>query len=69
MQRDWEVFEGRFLFCLIVFSNLPVALVGNIVFEQKRTLGELKVHLRLPRTIPVAILLVEISQDDHYVAE
>jgi hypothetical protein len=38
-----------------------VALVGNIVFGQKRTLGERKRILRPPRTIPVAILLVEIN--------
>jgi hypothetical protein len=42
------------------FSDLPVALVGNFVFQQKRTFGERKHILRPPRTIPVAILLVEI---------
>jgi hypothetical protein len=42
------------------FSDLPVALVGNFVFQRKRTFGERKRILRPPRTIPVAILLVEI---------
>jgi hypothetical protein len=41
------------------FSDLPVALVGNFVFQQKRTFGERKHILRPPRTIPVAILLVK----------
>jgi hypothetical protein len=48
------------------FSNLRVALVGNFVFRQKRIFGGRKRILRPPRTIPVAILLVEICNNQYY---
>jgi hypothetical protein len=36
----------RISFFLTVYSDLPIALVGNFVFRQKRILGELKAYLR-----------------------
>jgi hypothetical protein len=56
---------GGLCFCVCFAWNeqlfdLWVALVGNFVFERKRTFGGRKRILRPPRTIPVAILLVEI---------
>jgi hypothetical protein len=43
-----------------MFFYLWMALVGNLAFDrQKRILGGLKAYLRQPRTIPLAILLVE----------
>jgi hypothetical protein len=36
--------------------------IGKIKVGRKRTLGRLKAYLRQPRTIPVAILSVEIMR-------
>jgi hypothetical protein len=51
------------LWLLLLWRNifyLWMILVGNLVFGWKRTFGGRKRILRLPRTIPLAILLVEI---------
>jgi hypothetical protein len=54
-----ELRDHSFFFHPTVFSDLPVALVGNFVIGRKHTFYGLKAYLRPPLTIPLAILLVD----------